>query len=101
MTNEARLEQLYRDTFPVAAAVLQRMGATLEDARDTFHDAVLIYLEKSGRGTLEIHTSAKERLQNQLFYIIGKCSGHTREEIEEMFRRDRFFNSVEQRNTDW
>jgi ATP-dependent Clp protease, protease subunit len=37
----------------------------------------------------------QERLQNQLFYIIGKNSGHTREEIEEMFRRDRFFNAVE------
>jgi ATP-dependent Clp protease protease subunit len=37
----------------------------------------------------------QERLQNQVFYIIGKYSGHTREEIEEMFRRDRFFNSVE------
>ncbi|HYE54482.1 MAG TPA: ATP-dependent Clp protease proteolytic subunit [Chitinophagaceae bacterium] len=37
----------------------------------------------------------QERLQNQLFYIIGKYSGHTRQEIEEMFRRDRFFNAVE------
>jgi ATP-dependent Clp protease protease subunit len=27
--------------------------------------------------------------------LIGKFSGHSREEIEEVFRRDRFLNSVE------
>lgn len=37
----------------------------------------------------------QERLQNQVFYLIGKYSGHSREEIEEMFRRDCFFNAVE------
>ena len=37
----------------------------------------------------------QERLQNQVFYLIAKYSGHTREEIEEMFRRDHFFNAVE------
>lgn len=37
----------------------------------------------------------QERLQNQLFYIIGKHSGHKQEEIEEMFRRDRFMNAAE------
>jgi ATP-dependent Clp protease protease subunit len=37
----------------------------------------------------------QERLQNQTFYLMGKFSGHSREEIEEMFRRDRFMNSVE------
>jgi ATP-dependent Clp protease protease subunit len=37
----------------------------------------------------------QERLQNQIFYLMGKFSGHSREEIEEMFRRDRYMNSVE------
>jgi ATP-dependent Clp protease protease subunit len=39
----------------------------------------------------------QERLQNQLFHLLGKHSGHTREEIEEMFRRDKFLNAVEAR----
>jgi ATP-dependent Clp protease, protease subunit len=39
----------------------------------------------------------QERLQNQIFYLIGKFSGHSREEIEEMFRRDRYMNAVEAR----
>src|SRR4028119_1593883 len=37
----------------------------------------------------------QERLQNQVFHLIGKFSGHSREEIEDMFRRDRFFNALE------
>ena len=37
----------------------------------------------------------QERLQNQIFHLIGKFSGHSREEIEEMFRRDRFMNAEE------
>lgn len=37
----------------------------------------------------------QERLHNQLFYLIGKHSGHPKDEIEEMFRRDRFMNAEE------
>jgi ATP-dependent Clp protease protease subunit len=39
----------------------------------------------------------QERLQNQIFHLMGKFSGHSREEIEELFRRDRFVNSLEAR----
>lgn len=37
----------------------------------------------------------QERLQGQLFYLIGKNSNHPQEEIEEMFRRDKFMNAAE------
>lgn len=37
----------------------------------------------------------QERLENQLFHLIGKHSNHTKEEIEEVYRRDRFMNAVE------
>lgn len=39
----------------------------------------------------------QERLHNQLFHILGNNTGHPREEIEEMFRRDRFMNAEEAR----
>jgi DNA-directed RNA polymerase specialized sigma24 family protein len=64
MLKDEELEQLYRDTFPAAARVLQRMGANLKDARDAFHDALLIYLEKTSKGAVDIRTSAKA-------YIVG------------------------------
>ena len=37
----------------------------------------------------------QERLEKQIFYLIGKNSGHSQEEIEAAFRRDRFMNAVE------
>jgi ATP-dependent Clp protease protease subunit len=40
----------------------------------------------------------QERLQNRLFHIIGQHSNHTRDEIEETFRRDKFMNAIEAKN---
>ncbi|HYE54480.1 MAG TPA: sigma-70 family RNA polymerase sigma factor [Chitinophagaceae bacterium] len=78
MANEDTMEQLYRDSFPAAARLLQRMGATLEDARDAFHDALLIYLEKTRQGSVTIRTSPKA-------YIVGTARIiwlHTRKDVD-------------------
>lgn len=37
----------------------------------------------------------QERLQDQLFYVIAKNTGHAYEEIELMYRRDKFMNAEE------
>ena len=60
-----------------------------------------IHMHPTGGGAkgytedVRIAYKEQERLQNQIFYIIGKYSNHSRLEIEEMFRRDRFMNAVE------
>lgn len=36
-----------------------------------------------------------ERVQTQLFYLVGKHANHTWREIEEIFERDRWMNAVE------
>jgi RNA polymerase sigma factor (sigma-70 family) len=56
-----RLETIYRDTFPQVAKVLHSLGADLTTARDLFHDAMIIYLEK-GRDHLPAHASARQYL---------------------------------------
>lgn len=38
---------LYKAAFPLTAAFVSKMGGTLEDARDIFQDALVIYYEKS------------------------------------------------------
>jgi hypothetical protein len=53
---------LYRDSFPDFAAMVRRMGGTLEQAKDSFHDALLIYLEKQKAGTLQVHSTSKAYL---------------------------------------
>lgn len=60
-----------------------------------------IHMHPTGGGAkgytedVRIAYKEQERLQNQTFHLMGKFSGHTREEIEEVFRRDRFFNTIE------
>jgi ATP-dependent Clp protease, protease subunit len=60
-----------------------------------------IHMHPTGGGAkgytedVRIAYKEQERLQNQVFHIIGKASGHSLEAIEEIFRRDRFFNAVE------
>ncbi|NII29166.1 ATP-dependent Clp protease proteolytic subunit [Pseudoflavitalea sp. X16] len=62
-----------------------------------------IHMHPTGGGAkgytedVRIAYKEQERLQNQIFHLMGKFSGHSREEIEELFRRDRFMNSLEAR----
>jgi ATP-dependent Clp protease protease subunit len=44
---------------------------------------------------VRIATREQERLQAQLFHLMGKHSGHTWQEIEEYFIRDRYLNAME------
>lgn len=44
---------------------------------------------------VRISTREQERIQTQLFHLIGKHTGHSWKEIEEYFLRDRFMNAVE------
>jgi len=40
----------------------------------------------------------QERVQTQLFHLVGKHTGHDWKEIEEMFIRDRYMNAIEAKN---
>lgn len=53
-----QLEALYKQAFPQVASMIHALGGNLEVARDLFHDAVIIFLEKERGGQLEIKTSA-------------------------------------------
>ncbi|MDF9799633.1 ATP-dependent Clp protease protease subunit [Catalinimonas alkaloidigena] len=44
---------------------------------------------------VRIATREQERLQTQLFHIMGRHSGHSWKEIEDYFLRDRFLNARE------
>ena len=60
-----------------------------------------IHMHPTGGGTqgytedVRIATYEQERIQTQLFHLMGKHSGHTWKEIEEYFLRDRYLNAVE------
>lgn len=60
-----------------------------------------IHMHPTGGGSrgytedVRIATREQERLQIQLFHLMGKHSGHTWKEIEEYFIRDRYLSAVE------
>lgn len=63
------------------------------------HSTIHMHPTSSGtRGYTEdvrIATREQERLQTQIFYLMGKHSGHSWQEIEEFFLRDKFLNAQE------
>lgn len=61
---EDEIIALYRTCFPDAAKLIRKMGGTVDDAKDTFHDALIIYLERKAAGKLELRDSAGA-------YVIG------------------------------
>lgn len=60
--NDAWLEKLYRETFPLVAKTVAQWGGDLEAAKDIFHDALIIYLEKKSQQSLQIKVSEKAYL---------------------------------------
>ncbi|HEX3007680.1 MAG TPA: ATP-dependent Clp protease proteolytic subunit [Bacteroidales bacterium] len=60
-----------------------------------------IHMHPTGGGTqgytedVRIATREQERLQTQIFHLMGKQSGHTWKEIEEFFLRDKYLNAEE------
>ncbi len=52
---ETKIREVYERTFPRVAAFVSRIGGTYDDARDIFHDSLLIYFELKSRDV--IHTS--------------------------------------------
>jgi ATP-dependent Clp protease, protease subunit len=60
-----------------------------------------IHMHPTGGGAqgytedVRIATREQERLQTQLFHLMGKHSGHTWQEIEEYFLRDKYMSAPE------
>lgn len=51
---EETIIELYKHNFLKTAALVQKLGGDLETAKDIFHDAMIVYLEKSRLSTSEI-----------------------------------------------
>lgn len=58
------LEEVYEELFPAVAAFVAKTGGSLDDARDVFHDAMIIFYEKTGHGSILIR-------QSPAAYIMG------------------------------
>lgn len=66
LTREELFIQLYENVFPDVAFFIRKMGGTLEDTKDIFQDALVIYYEKVTHQELVIE-------QNETVYLLGIC----------------------------
>lgn len=62
MRQEDPIVGLYRESFPDFARMVRQMGGTIDQAKDSFHDALVIYLEKQRLGNLVLHATPKAYL---------------------------------------
>lgn len=75
----ATLTQLYRRTFPAVRQYVQRRGGTDQDAQDVFHDALLVFYEKTVAGTLTLTAEPGT-------YLTGVCRNLWHRELERRAR---------------
>jgi DNA-directed RNA polymerase specialized sigma24 family protein len=53
---------LYKNTFPAVAKYVSKMGGDLDEAKDVFQDALLIYYEKIAGTNIALRTNEKAYL---------------------------------------
>ncbi len=90
-----------------AVGVTASMGTVLLSSGEKGHRYALphatIHMHPAGGGAqgytedVRIAYHEQERLEKQLFQIVGRNSGHSWQEIEAEFRRDKFMNALEAR----
>ncbi len=102
------MQMIQAPVSTVAMGITASMGTALLCAGATGRRYALphatVHMHPTGGGAqgytedVRIATHEQERLQAQLFHLIGKHSGHSWKEIEEFFLRDRYLNAVEAKN---
>ncbi|MCB9267073.1 MAG: ATP-dependent Clp protease proteolytic subunit [Lewinellaceae bacterium] len=93
--------------YTTAVGVTASMGTVLLSSGERGHRYALphatIHMHPAGGGAqgytedVRIAYHEQERLEKQLFHIVGRNSGHSWQKIEEEFRRDKFMNAIEAR----
>lgn len=56
--------EIYEQTFPAVAKYISSKGGSFEDAKDIFHDALLIFIEKKSEAPINI-------IKSDCAYILG------------------------------
>lgn len=64
LERERTFLHFYEEVFPVIAELVKKQGGSLQDAKDVFQDALVIFYEKSVDGNLLINISPEA-------YIVG------------------------------
>lgn len=101
------MQMVKAPVYTTAVGVTASMGTVLLSSGEKGHRYALphatIHMHPTGGGAqgytedVRIAYHEQERLEKQLFHIVGRNSGHSWQDIEEEFRRDKFMNAIEAR----
>lgn len=84
-TREAWLTRLYLTTFPSVAHYVNRKGGSLDEAKDIFQDALVIYYEKAVANAMQLTHSEKSYLmgiaKHLWYHHQQKQKGHLSEDV--------------------
>lgn len=71
------METIYEQTFPIVAGFIKKSGGDFEDAKDIFHDALIIYMEKNSRETINSYKAYLLGISKHLWIKKQKNRGKT------------------------
>lgn len=72
---ERTLEQIYAKTYPMVRHYVKERGGTAEDSKDIFHEAMIVFYEKTVQEQLTLTSSVST-------YLMGICKNLWRQELE-------------------
>ncbi|MGV3560646.1 RNA polymerase sigma factor [Larkinella arboricola] len=74
------LERIYAKTFPMVRHYVKERGGTTEDAKDIFHEAMILFYEKTVQEQLTLTSSVST-------YLMGICKNLWRQELDKRTRQ--------------
>ncbi|GAB3938760.1 RNA polymerase sigma factor [Larkinella terrae] len=73
------MERIYAKTYPMVRHYVREHGGSEEDAKDVFHEAMIIYYEKTVQQQLVLTSSVST-------YLMGICKNRWHQELEKRSR---------------
>ena len=73
--------ELYENCFPAAASFVSKMHGSLQEAKDIFHDALVIFYEKSAEKNLNVKTTPEAYLIGIVKHLWIRKYNHNHKQI--------------------
>ena len=77
---ERTMERIYAQAYPMVRHYIREHGGTEEDAKDIFHEAMILYYEKTVQDQLTLTCSVST-------YLMGICKNLWRQQVEKQCRK--------------
>ncbi|KAA9357072.1 RNA polymerase sigma factor [Larkinella humicola] len=77
---ERTMERIYAQTYPMVRHYIREQGGSEEDAKDIFHEAMIVFYEKTALEQLTLTCSVST-------YLMGICKNLWRQQVEKQRRK--------------